>query len=218
METLKKTKSLRKIEEKMENIDKGSLRYSILESAKLFKTSWISLGQALYSVYKDKLYKQWGYTSIESYTARELGIKKQTAMKLLRSYYFLEKEEPEYLGQDYTKLAEVGSLPTYEAVDVLRMAKNKKNLNAQDYQNLKESIFEKGKDALAARRDLTAMIREREELGPQEARQKKKIAAVKRFIGILKSLEREIETLKLLPQPLLKEAASLIKKLEAEIS
>jgi hypothetical protein len=217
METLKKTKSLRNIEEKMKFIDRDSLRYSILESAKLFKTSWISLGQALYSVYRDKLYKQWGYASIELYTARELGIKKQTAMKLLRSYYFLEKEEPEYLGQDYTESAEVGSLPTYESVDVLRMAKNKKNINAQD-QNLKESIFEKGKDALAARRDLTAMIRQREELEPEEARQKKKIAVVKRFIGILRSLEREVETLKLLPQPLLKEAAGLIKKLEAEIS
>ncbi len=218
MDNLRKTKSLRNIEEKMENIDSGSLRYRILESARLFKTSWISLGQALYSVWKDKLYKEWGYNSIESYTAREIGIKKQTAMKLLRSYYFLEKEEPGYLREDYTASAEAGSLPTYESVDVLRMAKNKKTLDEKDYQSLKESIFEKGRDARDARKDLSALIRERQEFEPEEARQKKKIATVKRFIGTLKSLEREIETLKLLPLPLLKEAVSLIRKLEAEIS
>jgi hypothetical protein len=198
-------------------MDRDSLRYRILESAKLFKTSWINLGQALYSVWKDKLYKEWGYNSIESYTAREIGIRKQTAMKLLRSYYFLEKEEPGYLKEDYTESAEAGSLPTYESVDVLRMAKNKKILDEEDYASLKKAIFEKGRDARDARRDLTAMIRERQKLKPQEAWQKKKIATVKRFIGILKSLEREIETLKLLPQPLLRETVSLINKLEAQI-
>ncbi|MFH0840129.1 MAG: hypothetical protein V1883_03840, partial [Candidatus Omnitrophota bacterium] len=81
-----RTKSIEKIEQKMQDMDENSLRYQILEKVKNFKISWISLGQALYSVWKDKLYKEWGYMTFEAYTAKEIGIKKQTAMKLLRSY------------------------------------------------------------------------------------------------------------------------------------
>ncbi len=53
-------KSLRNIEEKMSSLEEGSLRYHVLESAKNFKSSWIELGRSLYSVFKDKLYKEWG--------------------------------------------------------------------------------------------------------------------------------------------------------------
>ena len=89
-----KPKSLRNIEDKMASLEEGSLRYHVLESAKNFKSSWIELGRSLYSVYKDKLYKAWGFNTFDAYTLKEIGIKKPTAMKLLRSYYFLEKEEP----------------------------------------------------------------------------------------------------------------------------
>ena len=121
-----KTKSLKNIEEKMEGLDSGSLRYHILESAKNFKCSWIELGRSLYSVYKDKMYKEWGYVNFDVYVSREIGIRKQTALKLLKSYYFLEKEEPQYLKADFTQAQEPAQIPSYEAVDVLRQAKNKK--------------------------------------------------------------------------------------------
>lgn len=218
MDTAIKSKSLRGIEEKMENLDVNSLRYHVLESAKNFKTSWIELGRSLYSVWKDKLYKEWRYGTFDIYTAREIGIRKQTAMKLLRSYYFLEKEEPAYLKKDYAGPAEAAKLPSYESIDVLRMAKSKKVLDTQDYDNLKKEIFEKGKDASQARRDLTALIRQREELEPEEAWEKRKLSTVRRFVGVLKALKQEIETQKFLPAPIIREAASLIKKIEAEIS
>jgi hypothetical protein len=217
MDTLK-TKSLRGIEQKMENLDKSSLRYQILESAKNFKTSWVQLGQALYSVWKDKTYKEWGFNSFDNYTSREIGIKKQTALKLLRSYYFLEKEEPEYLKKDYTEYAGVAVLPHYESIDLLRRAKDRKILDSEDYASFKKAIFEKGRDAGEMRKDLTSLIRQREELEPAEARRKRKLAVLKRFLGILKSLKEEAETSKILPSPLIKEASELIKKLEAELS
>ncbi len=212
-----KPKSLENIEKKLEEMNPESLRYHILENAKSFKTSWIELGRALYTVTKDKLYKEWGYTSFEIYTAKEIGIRKQTAMKLLRSYYFLEKEEPAYLKQDYVKEADASRIPSYEAIDVLRQAKNKKTLDANDYSNLKKEIFEKGKDAREAKKNLTSLIRERQELEPEEAREKRKFATVRRFVGMLKSIKEEMEIAKLLPAPLLKEAAELIRKLEEEV-
>ena len=105
------TKSLEGISSKMESIDKESIRYRILNSAKNFKTSWIDLGQSLYSVWKDKLYKEWGYMTFEAYTAKEIGIKKPTAIKLLKSYYFLEREEPAYLRKDSADTVSAAAAP-----------------------------------------------------------------------------------------------------------
>jgi len=213
-----KTRALESLEEKMKNIgDKDSLRYHILENAKSFKTSWVELGRALYTVWKDKLYKDWGYGDFNIYTTKEMGIRKQTALKLLRSYYFLEKEEPVYLKKDFTAAQSAALVPTLEAVDVLRLAKNKKILDEEDYAHFKAEIFEKGKDAREVKKNMAVLIRERQELSPEDAWQKKKFTAVKRFLGTLKSLKQEIENAKLLPAQLIREAADLISKLEEEI-
>jgi hypothetical protein len=212
-----KTKSLEIIEGKMKDLDRNSLRYQVLEGARDFKTSWMDFGRILYSVCKDKLYKEWGYVSFETYVAKELGIRKETAMKLLRSYYFLEKEEPDYLKQDYADSCHTALIPSYESIDVLRLAKNKKELDEQDYEALKKEVFEKGRDSRQIRKDLTALIRQRQELQPQEAYQKRRLGTIKRFLGTLKAIKKEIETAKLLPAPLIKEVATLIQKLEAQL-
>ena len=199
-------------------MDESSLRHHILQSAKDFKTSWIELGRALYTVWRDKLYKEWGYSTIEAYTSKEIGIRKQTAMKLLRSYYFLEKEEPEYLKNDYAGSTDTALVPGYESIDVLRQAKNKKDLDSQDYASLKKAIFEKGKDAPEVKKDLTALIRERKELDPEEAREARRFSLLKRFLGSLKGLKRELETAKLGSSALIKDPDSLIKRRESEIN
>lgn len=216
MESIK-SKSLRNIEEKMQGLDTESLRYHILENAKGFKTSWVELGRSLYSVWRDKLYKEWGYNSFDNYTSKEIGIRKQTAMKLLKSYYFLEKEEPQYLRKEYYEEANANLVPTYEAIDVLRLAKNKKILDEDDYSEMKKNIFQKGKDAREVKKELTSLIRQRQELEPEEAWEKRKISTVRRFLGTLKSLKAEIEQSKLLPMGIIREAEGLIKKLEEQI-
>lgn len=217
MEAVKKTKSLSNIEDKMRNVDENSLRYRVLLGANNFKTSWIELGQALYTVWKDKAYREWGYNTFDAYSAREIGIRKVTAMKLLKSYYFLEKEEPGVLDRNYLESQDAALVPSYESIDLLRLAKNKKTLDGVDYANFKKSIFEKGKDAREVKKELTALIRQRQELEPEEAREKKKIATVKRFVGVLKSLKQEMETLKFVSAAVLREVVSLIGKLESEI-
>jgi hypothetical protein len=212
MDTLK-TRSLEKLQAKMADMDKDSLRYHVLESAKNFKTSWVELGRALYSVWKDKSYKEWGYVNFDTYVAKEIGIRKQTALKLLRSYYFLEKEEPEYLKQE----TDTALVPTYEAVDVLRLAKNKKTLDKNDYDSLKKAVFEKGKDVREIKRDLVSLMQQRQELEPEEAWEKRKGAQIKRLISLLKTLKNEIEDSKALPVSLIKDINGLLVKLEGEI-
>jgi hypothetical protein len=212
-----KTKSLERIEQRMEDIDKGSFRYKVLENVKRFKTSWIDLGQALYTVYKDRLYKEWGFLTFEAYTSKEIGIHKQTAIKLLKSYYFLEKEEPSYLDKNYAESGKAASMPSYESVNVLRLAKNNKGIGEKDYDVLKKEVFEKGKEAKEIRKGLTTLMRQREEMSPEEARKKRQEAALRRFLATLKSLRRDLEISRLVSAGILKETDALIKKIEAEI-
>lgn len=212
-----KSKLLRNLAAKMENLDTGSLRYHVLDSAKNFKCSWIELGRSLYSVYKDKMYKEWGYTDFDIYVASEIGIRKQTAMKLLKSYYFLEKEEPQYLKPDYTEIAKPSNIPSYESVNILRQAKNKKDLDEHDYSNLKKDIFERGKDAQEVKKSLGVIIRQRQELDPQQAQEKRRRSIVNRLLGQLKLLKQEVQVLKMLPAPIIKELDNLIKSIDSEI-
>ena len=212
-----KTKSIEVIEKKMAGVEEDSIRYKILESAKSFKTSWIGLGQALYSVWKDKLYKDWGFLTFDAYTSKEIGIRKNTALKLLKTYYFLEKEEPHLLNKEYVGTKDAAEVPSYESVDVLRLAKKKQLLDESDYKRFKNDILQKGRDAREVKKDLTALIRQREELEPEEARKKKREATIKRLLSVLKSLKREIEVTKVLPSDILKQTNMLISRMEAEI-
>jgi len=212
-----KTKSLNMIEEKMTGLDTESLRFQILQNAKSFKTSWIDLGQALYSVWKDKLFKDWGYLTFDAYTSKEIGIRKNTAIKLLKTYYFLEKEEPHLLNKEYVNTKDASEVPSYEAVDVLRLAKKKQLLDEDDYKRFRKDIFEKGRDGREVKKDLTALIKQREELEPDEARKKKRETTIRRLLASLKSLKRELEVTKILPSDVLKQTNALINRIEAEV-
>jgi len=213
-----KTKSIKNIEEKMEDMDMNTIRYNVLQHARDFKTSWIKLGQVLYTVWKDRLYKDWGYNKFETFASQEIGVRKQTAIKLLRSYAFLEKEEPRYISDEYNKENEVSSVPSFESVDVLRMANSKKDIDRSDYERMKRNVLEKGRDVRDVKKDLTAMIKQREELQPEEARAKRKLAILKRFVSILRSVKEEMRISKMLPAKTLKEIDSLINRLESEVS
>ncbi|MFH1594574.1 MAG: hypothetical protein ABID09_07765 [Candidatus Omnitrophota bacterium] len=212
-----KTKTIENLEQKMENVAKGTLRYQILENAKSFKTSWVDLGQALHTVWKDKMYRDWGYGTFDAYAIKEIGIRKQTALKLLRSYYFLEKEEPRYLNKGYHEGVSAASLPTYESVDALRLASKKKDIDKEEYETIKQNVLQKGKDAKDVKKDLTALIKQREELQPEEAWKKKKQAILKRFLSALKSISRELKISKMLPAQIVKDVDNLIREIESEL-
>lgn len=209
---------LEAMEYKIKETADNPVRQHVLETAKDFKSSWIELGRALYSVHKDKLYKEWGFATFDAYTSKEIGIRNQTAMKLLRSYYFLEKEEPGLLKDENGALTEPVKIPSYESVNVLRLAKNNKDLDNDDYEGLKKGVFSEGKDALEVRKDLTSLIRERKELEPEEAREEKRMVVIRRFLSTLKSLKLELETTKMLPASLTKDVSALIKRVEEEMS
>lgn len=192
------------------------LRDQILDHAKNFKTSWVNLGQALYSVWKDKMYHAWGYEKFEHYTEEELGLQKPISLKLLKTYFFLEQEEPAYLKRGFSEEREAVQVPGYEAVNVLRLAKQKKELLKDDYIKLKKDVFDKGKDAAVVRKDLAAIMRERKPVDPEEERDKRNEAAIRKLYNALDSFKKDMEVLKLIPDNIVDEAQGLMSKLEEQ--
>ena len=55
-----KPKSIERIENQMLGLEEGSFRYQALACARDFKSSRIRLGQCLYTVYRDRRYKDRG--------------------------------------------------------------------------------------------------------------------------------------------------------------
>ncbi|MDD4013518.1 MAG: hypothetical protein PHW14_04955 [Candidatus Omnitrophica bacterium] len=212
-----KTKGIKDLERRMEGVEEDSLRHHVMKSARDFKTSWIELGRILFTVWKDKLYKEWGYSEFEAYAAKEVGVRKETALKLLRSYTFLEKEAPAMVSPEYRDKAQAAITPTYEAVDVLRSASSNGKLDRADYATIKKYVLEKGKDAKEVKKDLTQMIKRREESDPAEEREKRSLAIIRRFVGALKAIRTEMKTSGILPGHIMKDADALISKIEAEL-
>jgi len=193
------------------------LRQQIQKHAKDFKSSWVELGQALYTVYNDKIYKLWGYEKFEYYVEKEIGIKKQVAMRLLKTYYFLEQEESAYLKSDYVETAEAVMVPSCETVNVLRLAKRNKELPKDEYEKLKTKIFEEGKDAPMIRKDLRALMKQRKELDPDEERENRSVLSVRRFLNAFRSFKKDMEVLKLFPLDMIEDLGTFMRKLEIEI-
>jgi len=202
------------LEKKKNDINAEALRMELTEYAKDFKVSWVHLGQGLYSVWRDKLYHSWGYEKFEDYVIRDLGLKKPMALKLVKTYFFVEQEEPAYLKKEFSEAREASIVPSYESLDVLRLARKSKGLTREDYVKLRKDVFEKGKDSSLVRKDLTAMIKERKQVDPDEEREMRHQASVKRFLNALKSFKKDMDTLKLIESNIVDEAEELLKKLE----
>lgn len=214
-----KSRSIRRLEEKIRSVEPGSLRHRALEAAKNFKASWINLGQILYSVYKDKMFKEWGYMSFEAYCKAEVGIQKNTASKLLHSYYFLEKNEPEFLrGVHAQEGTDPKAIPSFDAVNVLRLATHRKELTEEDYRDFKKSVFEDGKDGREVKREVGLRLRSlREEEDPRKARQEQRAKTLRRLMSTIRTLQKEVVFNKLVSAKTAGEIEKLLHCLESEI-
>lgn len=195
-----------------------NLRSKVLEIAKRHKASWIELGQYLFSIHKDKLFKQWSYMTFETYCFKELGLKQTTASKLLKSYYFLEKEEPSLCRPETVDEVRPAVVPNYESVNLLRLAKDNPNLDAQDFRELRKSVLTSAKEPKDVRAQMKQMMANRaEEQDPKEVRRSKRNAAIKRVLMVLGGAKKELEQDDLLPAYLITQMKDLIDKLQDQV-
>ncbi|MEI6438090.1 MAG: hypothetical protein WCO69_05015 [Candidatus Omnitrophota bacterium] len=202
---------------KMDNPTSKELRLRAAEGTKNFKASWVTLAQVLHSIWQGKLYEYWGYEKFDQYAERELGIKKAMALKLVKTYQFVEQQEPAYLKSEYMEAHEPSALPELDAINVLRLAKNRKELTKGDLTELRKQVFDKGCNAAVVRKDLTSMIKERKQLDPDEERELRHNAALRRFINAIRSFKKDAETLKLVKADVLKKADELFRDLESQL-
>lgn len=139
MATTPKTKAELVIEKIMQQLDPASSRYQVLSVARQFKSSWVELGEQLTRVRNSGEFSSWGYDSFDAYCRDEVRIKKETALKLTCAFSFLEKEEPDLLARSRQMLP----VPDYRSIDLLRQAQEAGQLNGEQYQMLREAVFEK---------------------------------------------------------------------------
>lgn len=199
----------------LSDMDPSAVRAQVKKATLDFKNSWRNLAQALHAVYKDKLYRNWGYEKFDRYTEKEVHIRKHTAMKLIRSYTFLESEEESLSLADESGNDSAADKPslTLEATDILRKAK--KSLDQNDYEKVKKDIIGGGKESKEVKKDLTSLImKRRKDVNPEEVRTKHRQIAINRFLGLLKAFKNEIEVLKILPGSVAEDIEQLLKTIE----
>ena len=196
----------------------GELRSVTLAAAKQFKTSWIELGQYLFAIHKDKLFKTWGYLSFETYCAKELAFKQTTAAKLIRSYEFLEQEEPRLADAAKVEGVPPANLPNYESVNILRLAKNNERLTPQDIDSLRTAVLEKGRDPQEVRAQMKQILDLKDaDQGSDTLREQRRTAVIKRLASALESARRDMTQEKLLPLYIVKQIEDLKSKLEDQL-
>lgn len=206
-------KSLQNIEARMLDLEPASFRYKVLDAARGFKSSWMELGQVLFTVYKDKLFKEWGYLTFEAYTAKEIGIKQPTAMKLLRSYSFLEKEEPVFLKKSLSDDKSPSEIPSYEAVNTLRLAKSNERVPEKEYSALREEVLDNAREEGEVKKKLRYILKSHAPKATPEEKESRKEALLKRILQSFRNAKAELQEYEF-PGKLIKQLDEVIDILE----
>lgn len=151
--------SIDQLEAVAKTVPPGSFRHSVLQSAKRFKASWVELGKQLVKVRDDALFETWGFDSFESYCYKELRIRKATALKLVKSFSFLDRHEPQATKRDDI----VENAPAFEVIEVLAEAEERGQLSASEYKSVRDSIWDPEKVPTELKREFTERFAPKEE-------------------------------------------------------
>lgn len=133
-----RTKTELSMLQRLSTLEKDGPRYRVLVNALGFKRSWLELAEDLTEVQRSGSFKEWGYRTFEAYVQHELHLRRDTAMKLTRSFDFLESHEPKLLKG--AKREDV-ALPTFQALDVLAAARANPALSSRDYGTIRDQVF-----------------------------------------------------------------------------
>jgi hypothetical protein len=126
--------------ERLESLEPGSKRYEVLSCAIEFKRSWIHLAHHLADVRRQGDFKEWGYRTFEAYAQHELYIRRDTALKLVRSFDFLNAHERPLL-RSVEGEGDGAPLPNFGALEILAEARENPNLTERDYKEIRDVVF-----------------------------------------------------------------------------
>jgi hypothetical protein len=144
-----------------------AVREEVLRAARAFKASWMGLARVLTRVRDEGLWESWGFPSFEAYCTRELRIRKATALKLTRSWSFLDRHERHWKPE----APDARPAPAFEVVEVLAEAEERGALDAEEYRSIRDSIWDPDRPVAAVRRELSERFpRPAPEPAPTEVR------------------------------------------------
>ena len=184
-----------------------AFRHAVLLSARRFKSTWVELGKLLTQVRDQALYEGWGYPSFETYCLSELRIRKQTALKLTRSFSFLDKHEPKALERPELREA----APPFEVVEVLAGAEERGQLSAQDYTSIRDAIWNPDRPVSELKRELTDRF-------PAPVVRPSSEQELKRLWTMAKRLHAELAAQKKVPRQAVQAAEDLARQLEGLVA
>lgn len=126
-------------------------REEVLRAARTFKASWTGLASVLTRVRDEALWEGWGFPSFEAYCSKELHLRKATALKLTRSWKFLDRHERGWRDD----APDARPAPAFEVVEVLAEAEERGALDAEEYRSIRDSIWDPQRPVAAVRRELS---------------------------------------------------------------
>jgi hypothetical protein len=193
------------LQSKAKSVPPGTFRHTVLVAAKRFKSTWAELGKLLVQVRDEAQYEQWGYESFEAYCLKELHIRKQTALKLTRSFSFLAKHEsPEVLkDEEFPQRA-----PSFEVVEVLADAADRGQLSPSEYRSLRDSIWNPEKPATELKKEFVERFPRPAPEPPPENLQ------VRRLAQTARKLASELSGCRKVPSAIAERAAALAEEVE----
>ena len=165
------------------------VRRTVLERAKVFKSSWVDLGEILSLLARNQQYKAWGYKSLTEYCQKELHIREATVQKLVGNFNFLSSHEPKLLEQD-----NIVRLPDPESLRVLARAKEDKTLDDEAWSRLKEGAINHGYTAATLHRKIReAGADPAGEQAPKEKESQSDTQIRQRIISLVSSIRLLLE-------------------------
>jgi len=193
------------LQEKAQSIPAGTLRHTVVVAAKRFKSTWAELGKLLIQVRDQAKFEEWGYPSFEAYCLKELHIKKNTALKLTRSFSFLAKHEPseEVEREDFPQRA-----PAFEVVEVLADAEERGQLSPSEYRTIRDSIWNQEKPANELKREFNERFPRPAPEAPPEGYQ------VRRFAQAARRLAHDLAASPTVPRAVSERAQALAEEVE----
>ena len=151
MGSVASTKTDRKLEDKMLAVADNPERAAVIAKARVFKRSWLELGEALTNVLESGKWEGWGYRSFDAYCKKELQITPTTAAKLTGSFRFLKTKAPTIIERSHSN--EDAVIPDVKAVDFVQRAEERGAADEETMAEIRRVAFDEGARApMLARR------------------------------------------------------------------
>lgn len=207
--------TLNKIDTKLETLDPSSVRYRVLIALRKFRSSWVELGKMLTEVAYGGDYKEWGYEDFEVYCARELGLKKPTVNKLMISYKYMQKNEPDRLTahDEWDGSGVPPEVPDYQTVELLHKANERTDIDNEQKDRFHQLAFEDNAEEGVLRKEIREAILTADEGEMSEEKAKaRELADIKRTIHVLR---RKLSESRHVPMGLRERFEALLAEIEA---